>query len=93
MVAKELKALKILQEISNYEPDTRKQKNNIDINFTIHDFTNINKAIKELKEFDTDRDSIQKLFINQELKYKREIKELKVKFIEDISFLRRICKC
>ncbi len=89
MVAKELKALKILQEISNYEPDTRKQKNNIDINFTIHDFTNINKAIKELKEFDTDRDSIQKLFINQELKYKREIKELKVKFIEDISFLKK----
>lgn len=76
-------------EISNYEPDTRKQKNNIDINFTIHDFTNINKAIKELKEFDTDRDSIQKLFINQELKYKREIKELKVKFIEDISFLKK----
>lgn len=89
MVAKELKALKILQEISNYEPDTRKQKNNIDINFTIHDFTNINKAIKELKEFDTDRDSIQKLFINQELKHKREIKELKVKFIEDISFLKK----
>lgn len=89
MVAKELKALKILQEISNYEPDTRKQRNNVDINFTIHDFTNINKAIKELKEFDTDRDSIQKLFINQELKYKREIKELKVKFIEDISFLKK----
>lgn len=89
MVAKELKALKILQEISNYEPDTRKQRNNVDINFTIHDFTNINKAIKELKEFDTDRDSIQKLFINQELKHKREIKELKVKFIEDISFLKK----
>ena len=89
MVAKELKALKILQEISNYEPDTRKQRSNVDINFTIHDFTNINKAIKELKEFDTDRDSIQKLFINQELKHKREIKELKVKFIEDISFLKK----
>ena len=50
LIKKELKALKILQKISKHEPDIRKQRNNIDINFTIHDFTDINKAIKELKD-------------------------------------------
>ena len=51
-MGKELKAIKILKKIYKDEPDTRVQKNNVDINFTIHDFSNINEAIKELKEFE-----------------------------------------
>lgn len=46
-----LKALKILKEITKREPDLRFQRNNIDINFTIHDFSKIKEAIKELEKF------------------------------------------
>ena len=42
-------ALKILKRIYINNPDTRFQRNNIDINFTIHDFSNVNEAIKELE--------------------------------------------
>ena len=42
-------ALEILKRIYINNPDTRFQRNNIDINFTIHDFSNVNEAIKELK--------------------------------------------
>lgn len=41
--------LKILEKM----PDTRSQRNNIDINFTIHDFYKINKAIEELEKSKT----------------------------------------
>ena len=34
-------------------PDTRSQRNNVDINFTIHDFYKINEAIKELEKSKT----------------------------------------
>lgn len=44
-----MKALEILKKIYAKKPDTRFQRNNIDINFTIHDFNNINEAIKELE--------------------------------------------
>ena len=37
--------LKILEKM----PDTRSQRNNVDINFTIHDFYKIQEAIKNLK--------------------------------------------
>ena len=43
------KALEILKRIYANNPDTRFQRNNIDINFTIHDFSNVNEAIKELE--------------------------------------------
>ena len=42
-------ALEILKRIYINNPDTRFQRNNIDINFTIHDFSNVNEAIKELE--------------------------------------------
>ena len=42
-------ALEILKKIYANNPDTRFQRNNIDINFTIHDFSNVNEAIKELE--------------------------------------------
>jgi len=42
-------ALEILKRIYANNPDTRFQRNNIDINFTIHDFSNVNEAIKELE--------------------------------------------
>ena len=42
-------ALEILKKIYANNPDTRSQRNNIDINFTIHDFSNVNEAIKELE--------------------------------------------
>ena len=42
-------ALEILKRIYINNPDTRVQRNNIDINFTIHDFSNVNEAIKELE--------------------------------------------
>lgn len=45
-----MKALEILKRIYINNPDTRFQRNNIDINFTIHDFSNVNEAIKELEE-------------------------------------------
>ena len=45
----EVKALEILKRIYINKPDTRYQRNNIDINFTIHDFFNVNEAIKELE--------------------------------------------
>ena len=35
--------LKILEKM----PDTRSQRNNVDINFTIHDFYKIQEAIKK----------------------------------------------
>ena len=41
--------LKILEKM----PDTRSQRNNVDINFTIHDFYKINKAIKKLEKSKT----------------------------------------
>lgn len=85
---KELKALTILKEISKNEPDTRKQRNNVDINLTIHDFSNIKEAIKELHDLNMNRNELQELFIKQELKHKKQIKELKIKFIEDIAFLK-----
>lgn len=85
----QLKALTFLKEIVKNEPDTRKQRNNVDINLTIHDFSNIKEAIKELESLNLDRDNLQELFIKQELKHKKEIKELKVKFIEDIAFLKK----
>ena len=44
-----MKALEILKRIYINNPDTRFQRNNIDINFTIHDFSNVNEAIKELE--------------------------------------------
>ena len=44
-----MKALEILKKIYANNPDTRFQRNNIDINFTIHDFSNVNEAIKELE--------------------------------------------
>ena len=47
-----MKALEILKKIYAKKPDTRFQRNNIDINFTIHDFSNVNKAIKELEVLD-----------------------------------------
>ena len=55
-MGKELKAIKILKKIYKDEPDTRVQKNNVDINFTIHDFSNIEEAIKELEEYESDMD-------------------------------------
>lgn len=45
-----MKAIKILKKIYKNNPDTRIQRNNVDVNFTIHDFNNINEAIKELEE-------------------------------------------
>lgn len=44
-----MKALEILKKIYANKPDTRFQRNNIDINFTIHDFYKIKEAIKELE--------------------------------------------
>ena len=41
--------LKILEKM----PDTRSQRNNVDINFTIHDFYKIQEAIKELEKSKT----------------------------------------
>ena len=49
-----MKALEILKRIYINNPDTRFQRNNIDINFTIHDFSNVNEAIKELEAFEND---------------------------------------
>ncbi len=44
-----MKALEILKRIYINNPDTRFQRNNIDINFIVHDFSNVNEAIKELE--------------------------------------------
>ena len=44
-----MKALEILKKIYANNPDTRFQRNNIDINFTIHDFYKIKEAIKEIE--------------------------------------------
>ena len=41
--------LKILEKM----PDTRSQRNNVDINFTIHDFYKIQEAIKKLEKSKT----------------------------------------
>lgn len=45
-------------------------------------------AIEELNDLLIDKNKIQELFIKQSLKHKKEIKELKIKFIEDVSFLK-----
>ena len=44
-----MKAVKILKKIYKNNPDIRSQRNNIDINFTIHNFNEIKEAIKELE--------------------------------------------
>lgn len=44
------KAITIFKRLLKYMPDTRKQKNNVDINFTIHDFYSLTDAIKELEK-------------------------------------------
>ncbi len=51
-----MKAIKILKKIYKNNPDTRIQRNNVDVNFTIHDFNNINEAIKELEELQKELD-------------------------------------
>ncbi len=48
-IPKEIKALAILKKIKKYEVDTRSQRNNVDINFTIHNFREVNEGIKELE--------------------------------------------
>lgn len=45
-------------------------------------------AIEELNDLLIDKNKMQELFIKQSLKHKKEIKELKIKFIEDVSFLK-----
>lgn len=47
-----MKAIKIFKKIYKNNPDTRIQRNNVDVNFTIHDFNNINEAIKEPEELE-----------------------------------------
>lgn len=47
-----MKSIKILKKIYKNNPDIRVQRNNLDVNFTIHDFSNIKKAIKELEELE-----------------------------------------
>ena len=47
-----MKAVKILKKIYKNNPDIRSQRNNIDINFTIHNFNEIKEAIKELEELE-----------------------------------------
>lgn len=47
------KAITIFKRLLKYMPDTRKQKNNVDINFTIHDFYSLTDAIKELEKSKT----------------------------------------
>ena len=47
------------------------------------------EAIQELEENEIDRNLAQKLFIEQDLKHKKEIKMLKIKFIEDIAYLKK----
>ena len=47
-----MKAIKILKKIYKNNPDIRSQRNNIDINFTIHNFNEIKEAIIELKELE-----------------------------------------
>lgn len=49
----------------------------------------IMEAIKELQEIEKDKEKAQILFIQQDLKYKEEIKKLKIKFIEDMAFLKK----
>ncbi len=77
----ELKALEILKNILKEIKD--------DDLFLREDFIpklQIVEAISELE--DLNRNELQELFIKQELKYKKQIKELKIKFIEDIAFLK-----
>ena len=77
----ELKALEILKKILKEIKD--------DDLFLREDFIpklQIVEAIAELE--DLNRNELQELFIKQELKYKKQIKELKIKFIEDIAFLK-----
>lgn len=50
IIDKENKAIKILKKIYKNNPDIRVQRNNLDVNFTIHDFSNIKEAIKELED-------------------------------------------
>ena len=77
----ELKALEILKKILKEIKD--------DDLFLREDFIpklQIVEAIAELE--DLNRNELQELFIKQELKHKKQIKELKIKFIEDIAFLK-----
>ena len=47
-----MKATNILKKIYKNNPDIRVQRNNVDINFTIHNFNDISEAIKELEELE-----------------------------------------
>lgn len=56
---------------------------------TPFEWKELDQAIQDVEELIIDKDQAQKLFIEQELKHKREIKELKIKFIEDVAFLKK----
>ena len=56
---------------------------------TPFEWKELDQAIQDVEELIIDKDYAQKLFIEQELKHKREIKELKIKFIEDVAFLKK----
>ena len=64
----QLKALEILKKIYANKPDTRFQRNNIDINFTIHDFYKIKEAIKELEALENRSCESCKYHTNSEFK-------------------------
>ncbi len=56
---------------------------------TPFEWKELNQAIQDVEELIIDKDQAQKLFIEQELKHISEIKELKIKFIEDVAFLKK----
>lgn len=58
-------------------------------NNTPFDKKDYDSAMEEIEELVIDKNLIQTLFLKQELKYKRNIKELKLKFIENIAFLKK----
>ena len=79
-----MKALEILKKIYANNPDTRFQRNNIDINFTIHDFSNVNEAIKELEALENKFKREQENNLSSEITKTETILGLK-KYIEALD--------
>lgn len=84
-----MKAVKILKKIYKNNPDIRVQKNNLDVNFTIHDFSNIKEAIKELKLLDNDlKDLFSCIELTEDESYEKRFTSLETYLIRLSKFIK-----
>ena len=84
-----MKATNILKKIYKNKIDTRVQRNNVDINFTIHNFNDISEAIKELELLDNDlKDLFSCIKSTEDESYKKRFTSLETYLIRLSKFIK-----